>query len=273
MEFILANIGNNKVNTILNTNIFEETNKYIEEDNLFNNIENIIEIYKNNNSNKQFNNNKKPIKDQKIFKDQQVLQNEYHAHVLPPKNPQNPQNPQVPNEFDSLLISIIEYIDQGISLLNMDSKLQKLNEFKILIVKNLTLIKMKKTTKSLIETLDNNDFDICYYISDMLKKTIIVDKYKIYGNYDNYLCFNKNNNVYIFDNSLITKEEVYNRHIHNYINNNILKKLNSLLLNDIKTIAENLNIPLFKVEENKNKLLLKNELKNIIKTKLEEYKQ
>jgi hypothetical protein len=53
------------------------------------------------------------------------------------------------------------------------------------------------------------------------------------------------------------------------IENDIIEKLNSFLLKDLKDIADKLKIQTFKIEDNKKKNLLKNELKDLIKLKLE----
>ena len=64
----------------------------------------------------------------------------------------------------------------------------------------------------------------------------------------------------------LNKEKILNTKISNYLKDNLVNKLDKILVKELKTIAEDLEIPLFKLDDNnKKKPLLKNELKDLIK--------
>lgn len=284
MNYITNNIGTNKVTISISPNNFEETNLYVEEENLFNSIENIIDIYKNSNTNANIiksniiqSNIKKKIdivpvftksySQEKTNKSIKEIESKSKSSIISIKG------------FDSLLFSILEYIDPAISLLSNDIKIEKINNFKNTLILSLDIIKIKISRDNMRKYIETGDNNVCIYISKIINVTIILKintDFEIYGNLDNCICLSKDdNNEFNIDsiNSLIFyKNLIIMDRIHKYHENNILEKLNSFLLKDLKEIADKIDILTFKIEENKKKNYLKNELKDIIKIKLEEHK-
>lgn len=273
MNYIINNIGSNKVNIAVVSNNFEETNSYVEEENLFNSIENIIDIYKNLDKNvtilKQPFINCQNIKNnqnqyiQKSFIQEKEIKNkiDFKMNIL---------------DFDSILLCILESIDPLVSLLSYDGKIKKINNFKNILILGLDIIKIKISRDNMKKYIETGDNQACIYISQIIKSTIIIKintDFEIYGNLDNCICLNKNiNNEFNIDSTgtlIYYKTLIINDRISKYHKDNILEKLNLLLLKDLKEIADKIDISTFKMEENKKKNYLKNELKDIIKIKLE----
>jgi len=275
MDYILQNIGLNKVNIQVNTNLYEETNGYIEEENLFGGIENIIDIYQSNNKKPQHRNNsetthnaiKRPIVNNII--------NNFNKSVDVSDNITG---------FNSLILCVLEIIDPLVSVLNNSTKLEKIKNFKNMMDLNLGMIKLQISKDEMKKAIDNEDIIVCIYFAFILKKNIVLykdDDIEIYGNYDECIVISfdpiekvyKISDINTKDNVDFYKRLMIDKRLKMMIENNFIEKLNTFLLKDLKDTADKLHIPTYKIEENKKKNLLKNELKDKIKQKIEEYKQ
>jgi hypothetical protein len=273
MDYILQNIGTNKINIPIISNSYEEINNYIEEENLFNNIENIIEIYqsgvgkvKKNYSNK---NNFNIMKSDLNI----VVNNDLSSNLSKAYNIDN----KIIN-FNSLVLCVLEIIDPSVTLLNTLSKLEKIKNFKNMMLLNLDMLKLKISKDDMRKAIVNEDIIVCIYFAFLLKKNIVLittDDIEIYGNNDECIAIEYNIDEKIYKISHIIgsldffKQLMIEKRIKIMIENDIIEKLNSFLLKDLKDIADKLKIQTFKIEDNKKKNLLKNELKDLIKLKLE----
>ena len=265
MEYILKNISLNKVNIPIITNSYEEINNFIQEENLFNCIENIIDKYQLNN---------KSVKKYTTI-NSNINSNIYDKHL---------------ENFNSLILCILEIIDKSVSLLNNTTKLEKIKNFKNMMVLNLDMIKLQISSDDMKKAIDKEDNIVCIYFAFLLKKNIAIFKdndIEIYGNFDDCIAitYDKNNKLYkicetcqeaLIPNGMgptkFFKELMIKKRIKIMLDNNIIEKLNTFLLKDLKDIADRIKLPTYKLEGNKKKNLLKNELKDIIKQKIEEYK-
>lgn len=210
----------NKVTIPIVTNEFEETNPYIEEQDMFNQIEDITSMYRTKN----------------IIKPECEI-----------------------SGIDTLILCILEMLDPTVSLLS--NKIEKIENFKRII-----LLKYEKCDINTISTF--------------LKKTVVVkvdNIYEITGSYDEFILIEKKNDkLYIhIDACNMTLDDI---HKHNtsimmkkYINDGIIDKLDKMIVKELKDLAEKLNVNTFKIENNKKKQLLKNEIKDVLKTKFDNY--
>lgn len=271
MEYILQNINSNKVTIPIITNAYEEINNFIGEENLFNGIENIVEIYQSKN---------KPIKNYNSVSTSNINSNS----VIKSNISSDSVSYNKPIEdFNSLILCILEIIDPSVSLLNNTTKLEKIKNFKNMMVLNLDMIKLQISSDDMKKAINNEDNIVCIYFAFLLKKNIAIFKdndIEIYGNFDDciaikYNCDEQNLKVYKICDTCPTqffKELMIRERIKIMLKNDVIEKLNTFLLKDLKEIADKIKIPIYKLEGNKKKNLLKNELKDTIKQKFEEYK-
>jgi len=282
MEYILRQISLNKVNIPIITNSYEEINTFVEEENLFNNIENIIDIYQSMKPNKQYyngstsnNNTSNNNTSNNNTSNNNTNNVKYNKSVVPIDKPIE--------GFNSLILCILEIIDQSVSLLNNITKMEKIKNFKNMMVLNLDMIKLHISRDDMKKAIENEDNIICVYFAFLLKKNIAVFKdndIEIYGNFDDCISINYEQHLKLYKicDTYTTgpiqffKELMINKRIEKMLENDIIEKLNTFLLKDLKDIADKIKIPIYKLEGNKKKNLLKNELKDIIKQKFEEYK-
>ena len=263
MDYILQNIGLNKVNIPIITNSYEEINGFIEEENLFNGIENIIDKYQLNN---------------KFSKKTNTITTKDNIRISKSNDLDKPLE-----DFNSLILCILEIIDQSVSLLNNTTKLEKIKNFKNMMILNLDMIKLQISRDDMKKAIDQEDNIVCIYFAFLLKKNIAVFKdndIQIYGNFDDCIAINydQNSKIYKICDTYTTgptqffKELMIQKRIKIMLDNDIIEKLNTFLLKDLKDTADKIKLPTYKLEGNKKKNLLKNELKDIIKQKIEEYK-
>lgn len=237
MEYILNNIGQNKVNIHINHNEFEETHKINYTANLFNNIDNIIDVYKQ----IPVNVSNKPTLKQKLEKTKsevvEVNQKSKPAEVtlqvkpevtrtFKSKDKDSKDKEQVQAQeieakdklynLDGILLCILEYIDPTVSLLSMSGKLEKINKFKNQIILDLKDPSYKKRTIFKNEDIlkyitDNYDEKICFYLAKLINKNIIIKCVSV--NIIDY-------NVYMYDNIedciIITRESANEYMIYNF---------------------------------------------------------
>lgn len=278
MDFIFKNLSTSKVTIPISSNLYEETNNYVEEENLFNLIENIIDVYQNT--------KKYQFKNKSGNNNHQENINPRGNNNNPVKNIINGKIPLIKNNiniFDTLFLCILEIIEPAVSLLNEESKIEKIKNFKNMMTLNLDMIKLKIPREDMKLAIEKNDIIVCIYFSFLIKKSIVILKngdYEIYGACNDCICiiFDENEKIYKINDENASgqltffTELMINKRIKTYIENDYIEKLNTYLLKDLKDISDKLKIPTHKIEDNKKKNYLKNELKDIIKKKLEEYK-
>ena len=271
LDFILSNIGQNKVVVPIISNEYEETKPYMEEKPRFDEIENIIDIFKGS---------------MRMPKSTSNNQSQTQSHNSPHNPPQNthpsqnsPQNPsQKPPQklvlgFNSLIYCVLESIDPTLSLISENSKLAKVEQFKHQLDSkiNLGAKKIYGYDKNLYrECLKDEKVEILNWLSYFLKKTIVLKRnvpaevIKLYGTGEECIVIEEAVDHYLLttekDETSQWKEAMRKTFSLKYTP----EKLNTVLVKDLRNIAEELEIPLFKTEEGKKKYYLKNDLKDMI---------
>ena len=251
MDSILSNIGPNKVKVPIMTNEYEETNPYMEEHSRFDQIEDIIDIFK----------DSKPRRFDQI-----------DVKYSPPR-----QSIDV-TRFNSLIYSVLESIDVTMSLLSDDEKMSKVNQFKKQLNSKIDL-GVKRVfgydRVSYQQFLKNEDLKILNWLSHFLKKTIVLKlinpdiTFNFYGTEDNCIVIEEDNHgTFVLLNNNDTVENWKVKKFQILASKYSVEKLNSMLIKDLKNIAQELEIPLFKVENDKKKSYLKNDLRDMIISKL-----
>jgi hypothetical protein len=266
MEYIAKNLGSNKVVIPISSNEFEETCPYVEEENLFGKIENLADVYR-------------ELKPNNTVRRKQ--------NVINPSPQSRSSVVSKPSQklvgFIGLMESILESIDPTLSLLPNDSKHGNIVTF----LKQLTSFvemsgKVAGFDKNKVGAqIQSQSFDVCFCISEFIKKSIVIKHansttWDIYGTNDECILISHTNDTYNLESSgnlCDVKRQIIKERIAQYDKDGLLQKLNSLLVKDLKEIAEKLDIPLFKTEDGKKKTYLKNELKDLIKTKIVENTQ
>ena len=303
MEFIKNNLGPNKINLSINSNEYEETqaiNKLYDEINGFDGIDNIVDKFRNLRGNKptNFKNNIDKMND-KNDKNDKNNKNNLSSNMISQTSTKIYENNQtykhdinninnINNINDKLIYTIYSSIDPSITLFKPFDINIKVNAFKEELIKNLTIAKMFKKL-DLHKLYDEPEIikaikyvkssvkerqPMLVYISRLINKSIVI-------NGDNYIEYIENISINASKESLIikeingdfeiieeelNKEKILNTKISNYLKDNLVNKLDKILVKELKTIAEDLEIPLFKLDDNnKKKPLLKNELKDLIK--------
>ena len=303
MEFIKNNLGPNKINLSINSNEYEETqaiNKLYDEINGFDGIDNIVDKFRNLRGNKptNFKNNIDKMND-KNDKNDKNNKNNLSSNMISQTSTKIYENNQtykhdinninnINNINDKLIYTIYSSIDPSITLFKPFDINIKVNAFKEELIKNLTIAKMFKKL-DLHKLYDEPEIikaikyvkssvkerqPMLVYLSRLINKSIVI-------NGDNYIEYIENISINASKESLIikeingdfeiieeelNKEKILNTKISNYLKDNLVNKLDKILVKELKTIAEDLEIPLFKLDDNnKKKPLLKNELKDLIK--------
>jgi hypothetical protein len=291
MEFIKNNLGPNKISLSINSNEYEETqaiNKLYDEINGFDGIDNIVDKFRNlrNTEFGKVNPRAQPSKNYQDNRERIETENTSISRV---------QSNLVitPGDInDKLIYTIYSSIEPSITLFKQMDINVKINAFKEELIKNLTIAKMFKKLDlhklydepEIIKAIKYSKNSVkerlpmLVYLSRLINKSII-----IYNNIDNYIEHIENISINVKDTLVLketngnfeiieeefNKDKILNTKISNYLKDNLVDKLDILLVKELKIIAENLDITLFKLDENnKKKPLLKNELKDLIKEKL-----
>lgn len=278
MDYIIQNIGANKVIISVSSNEFEESQPYVEEENLFGEIENIIDEFRD-------------VKPQQLRKQESVQKRQEHVPKIKTPRVIDVREKHVKTfdkdnvtptlkGFDSLIACILENIDQTFSLLSLDSKKSHVDQFLKKMLSHLEISNVKHTglnKSSIKEWIDAKDIELCHFMSVFTKKTIAINDgtWRTFGSHPECVVINYMNDVYSFEGTSTYDElqkKIINERIKKLDQDGTLQKLNSLLVKDLKNIAEELYIETFKVEDGKKKSYLKPELKDLINKKIEEYK-
>ena len=279
IEYIKSHLGPSKVTLDIKTNKYEELYEYPEEKyEFFDHIENIIDMYN------EFMSNKKEKPYQTTFKtnsDKTILQRatgkfEMKMPVAPPVAPAE--------SLDPFIYCVLLSLDNTLSLL--PDKSVFINKFKADLIEKInnyqTFLKKLSIEKAeIINAIKSRVFEDRYalykYMSIILNKTIIIQRDQNVYIYES----NKRKNLdglWIYENELnyeelsyiAYKEKYYNSRKIYYLANTIssAEKLNTLLVKELKDIAEELGLETTIIENGKKKNLLKDNLKEIIKKNL-----
>jgi hypothetical protein len=290
MEFIEKYLGPSKVTLDINTNHFEEVYDYPDEKyEIFNNIESIIDMFKELSTNKQHTGQAGQVRQSQPQSSRQSGQSQL-ASPHPQPHPQQPPPPPPPPRQqkqnvdhqvvdDKFIYCVLLSLDDTLSLVS--DKNMFINKFKTDLIEKINnyekqLKKLSIIKSDIIEAFkDKNDRDALYkYVSVVINKSIAIHKSDTITLFENTKsgtdCLYINENTLSYEN--ITLNEAKNRYNLNrklhYTNTITSEKLNDYIVKDLKTIAEELGLETTKIEDNKKKNLLKAELKEIIKTKL-----
>lgn len=288
IEYIKAHLGPSKVTLDVKTNKYEEVYDYPEETyEFFNHIENIIDMYNDCIS------NKKDIQHQTTFKPN-ILQHKRAAVAGPvgtgpvAARPMGTGLVASPLEnaqpLDSFIYCVLLSLDNTLSLL--PDKNVFINKFKSDLIEKInnyaTFLKKLSIEKAdivnAIKSRVHEDRGALYkYMSIILNKTIIIQREQSVYVYES----NKRKNLdglWIYETQLsyeelsylAYKEKYYNSRKIYYLANNIssAEKLNTLLVKELKDIADDLGLETTIIENGKKKNLLKDNLKEIIKKNL-----
>lgn len=244
MEFIKQNLQANKVTLDIKTNEFEEKYEYVTPKNRFDEIENIIDIFK----------------------------------AISRQKPQQ-QHPPTTNKpvKDPILYAILIHLDPTLELVS--DKHIFINKFKTELKDKINnyLEKLKKfgVTKesalAAIDELENRD-SLLYYLSILLDMNVAI---KTDNDIDIYeigkltcLLINPTTHASQTIDLLECRNQKYDARKTFHINENTMGKLNDMLVKDLKSLADELGVITYKTEDCKRKNLLKAELKDVIKVKL-----
>ena len=294
MEFIEKHLGPSKVTLDIKTNHFEEVYDYPDEKyEIFNNIESIIDMYK-----ELCNGNGKSHQQPPRQSGQsgQTSQPRQQPPPPPPRQPMQPmqQQPPPPQRQQRENVSTdhqVQVLDDKFIycvLLSLDDTLSLVTDKNMFITKFKTdlidkinnyekqLKKLSITKSDILEAFkDKNDRDNLYkYVSIVIGKSIAIQKSDTVTLFE--FSKNKEDCLFVNENTLsyenVSLNEAINRYNSSrklyYTNTITSEKLNDYLVKDLKTIAEELGLETTKIEDDKKKNLLKAELKEIIKTKL-----
>ena len=274
MEFIKKNIGPNKVHITINTNKYEESialqdanasSSCSKMNDIFSSMGSILETFRALKTN-----------DRKVPFSRQVV-----AEV------------DITVE-DPLLYCIYTLFEPSASLMYKASDInQKIRDFKVTLIKNLThhyqfyknlLLKGEATHDELVININDSNFPIesrkpmIVYLGRLLGRSIAVEDSSLITNY--VIVPNSTNGILIIDKSIhkdglsneTMMKSITGKNMQKYLNNNLLDTIDKLRVDDLKVIANNIEIETFRLIENKKKHLLKNELKAQIISKFEDKK-
>jgi len=279
IEYIKAHLGPSKVTLDVKTNKYEEVYEYPEETyEFFNHIENIIDMYNDCIS------NKKDIQHQTTFKPnilqhKRAVERAVERVVVPVPAAAAPGPP-----LDSFIYCVLLSLDNTLSLL--PDKNVFINQFKSDLIEKInnyaTFLKKLSIEKAdivnAIKSRVHEDRGALYkYMSVILNKTIIIQRDQGVYVYES----NKRkplDGLWIYETQLnyeelsylAYKEKYYNSRKIYYLANTIssAEKLNTLLVKELKDIADDLGLETTIIENGKKKNLLKDNLKEIIKKNL-----
>lgn len=270
MEFIKKNLGANKVTVFISSNDYEEIYPYVEEDNMFNDIENMFDMFR-----------KLKTKTNNHVNLSTKQTNTYHKD----KNGNQQLQNTIFTGLDGIVHCILQTIEPTYVLLPYQTQYMKIEQFKKKLIMTLDMVKdndivVKKTEAKLF--IEENKYEfIMHYICHVINKSIAIVgdvNQTVFGTHNSCLVIEPDSSgsfIVVDDNAISSdiRKFILNDKIKHYITEGIPQKLNALLVKELKNIATDLNIPLTHVVDNKRKSLLKNELKDLIAIKFEEYKQ
>jgi hypothetical protein len=237
MEFIANNLAANKVTLDIKTNSFEETYEYQDKPNYFDNIESVYDMYK--------------------------------SVVSSTRN--------VPH--DRFIYCVLLSLDSTLSL--VADKQVFINKFKNDLkekVKNYE-VQLKKcgvTVEDVLKSIDIGEKRnaLYYMIGILLNKCVCMEgeddimMYEISNNAKDCLLINEKNLVATVVNMETCKAKKFEMRTIFHKRHTTEEKLNTLLVKELKELAEELGLPTTEIENGKKKNLLKGKLKDVIKLKL-----
>ena len=201
---------------------------------------------------------------------------------------QNPSS-HVLDGFDSLLLCVLEIIEPTVSLLSSSTKEDKVAKFKIQLASNLSdPAYVKKSTydkAKMLTYLKEGDVSLCDYLSLLVKKNIVIftiadETYKTFtkdGINECVIIEKGRDNIYRFlryGEMEHIQRDIDDKKMAKYVNEGILERLGTMLIKDLKELADDIGVPTtYKTDDNKKKQYLKNDLKEGIKKKFDLYKQ
>lgn len=241
MEFIRQNLQANKVTLDIKTNDFEEKYEYNAPANRFDQIENLLELFKLVSRQKPAAVHSKTIKDPIIYS---IL-----IHLDPTLDLVSDKQLFIAKFKSELKDKINNYVE----------KLKKFGA-------------TKEATLTAIDDVNDNRAHLMYYLSILLDKNIAIktdNNIHIYeiGKLECLVIQPQNYTSQTID-LIKCRELKYDARKTYHTNENTLGKLNDMLVKDLKSLAEELGICTTKTEDGKRKNLLKAELKDVIKVKL-----
>lgn len=240
MEFIRQNLQANKVTLDIKTNEFEEKYEYVSPPSKFDQIENILDLFKSLSR-------QKPTASSKDVK-------------------------------DPILYSILIHLDPTLELVSdkhmfinkfknelkdkVDNYVEKLKKFGV----------AKESAVAAIDDATENRNALLYYLSILMDKNMAVKTDNDVTIYEigklTCLVINPITHTTQSMDLLDCRASKYNARKTYHMNENTLGKLNDMLVKDLKELADELGICTYKTEDGKRKNLLKAELKDVIKVKL-----
>jgi hypothetical protein len=121
------------------------------------------------------------------------------------------------------------------------------------------------TSSHVRELIDASNERLCEYISHGTT-------WSLYGDNETCIFIIEKDSIYALRDATAStadiKRSIVNDRIQQYIRGNVIENLNSMLVKDVKEIAQCLFINCTKVEHGKKKNLLKHELRELVKEKL-----
>jgi hypothetical protein len=272
MEYLLSNLGTNKVTLDIRTNKFEESYEYLNETyENFDKIENILNMYKD------------MVKAPPPAPPRSPPTPPIHDLVADePEPPPTPSGARGQTISDRFIYCVLLSLDESISLIpdknvfinKLKSELRsKMGDF------DKKFKKYGLVKKDIIQGFESENSkdrgSLYHYVALVMNKSIVVedaDDMKLYEvvtteNSDS-LIINVENLTCEEVNKVDCKAKLYAYKINYYKLNNTLDKLESFLVKDLKTIAEDIGLEIIKIENGKKKFFIKAELKDVIKSKL-----
>lgn len=245
MNFIFSNLGPNKVTQQIVSNEYEETNFCVEEVNLFDEIENPIDILRS--------------KSKKPTVRKTVADNSNSSDSSDP-----PASKQLadPKNLTGVIRCILRYLDPTSALVSHDDH--------IIDFKKKLVFSAEMTKKSVVRGLNvkelvaNDDLSATKYISFVLKKSVALkldDQWSFFGYPDHVECLvlTYENGCFLVEHGSPVDVKVVKMRIVR--ERGLQQKLNSLMVKDLKELATFLDIP---TADSAKKPLLKKELYDVI---------
>jgi len=265
MDFLKQHLGKNKVFIPICSNEYEESLTVVEEDDLFQQLPDLYSRSK--------------------------------SHVVPRPGKVNPPPAKIPCSFpqqppllpqarklrdfsktETLVMCVLEVIDQTVTLLPIESLVERIVQFRQKIVSNIDSLSNRKHKVSIDQFnayWDSCDIQMCEVFANLLHKTIAIkctdEKWRVYGDFETCIIINDNGDAFAFDSlksSDTVKKSIQDQRLDKHGRLQTVQKLNTMLLTDLKEIATELDIPLQKVDNGKKKNYLKGELRDLIHIKL-----
>lgn len=280
MDYIKQNLGPNKVTVVIKPNEFEET---IAIDSfpagvnmIFKDMDNLIDNFR-------AVRGPLPPQEKKIIPDKHK---EKYAEKLTTKNVLF-QNSSAPIH-DHLMFTLLLSTDPLLELHRNEEINTRVQAFKDDMIKNLQTMHRKLDLHKLYSEHEIISAIKLFTLSVIERKPLIVyfsrlvNKCIAIENQDGTIISNNNacseKGLYLRIHDEMNKFEImdkneFNDHVMKtkvayYLKNNYLNKLDTLLVKDLKATAEDLEICIVREEDGKKKPLLKNDLKQVIKEKL-----